>query len=96
MERLAAETRVVGDWLAGGLWRVVVLWTVVLCTGTVLSALAQSKPILCIPIEQSVCLELSGSLKVTDLAPPHCVFWIVDPAEAQEAVCLQTEPSAIP
>ena len=39
---------------------------------------------------------MSGSLNVTEVAPPHCVFSTVEPAAEQELLCLQVDPSCIP
>ena len=65
----------------------------VLIGGTVLEGFPQSKPTLWMLMEQSECSELSGSLKVTDLAPPHWVLEMVEPEAEHDAVCLQVEPS---
>lgn len=35
-------------------------------------------------------------LKVTLLAPPHWVFWMMEPPELQECVSVQVEPSSMP
>lgn len=45
-----------------------------LTRATVLEAGAQSKPMLWMPTSQFSCSEWSGSLNVTEVAPPHCEF----------------------
>ena len=45
---------------------------------------------------QSEFLDPDGSWKPTETAPPHWVLVTVEPWAEQEAVCLQTEPSAMP
>ncbi len=39
---------------------------------------------------------MSGSLNVTEVAPPHWVFSTVEPPTEQELLCLQVDPSCIP
>lgn len=60
--------------------------------GVVLAGGLQSKPMLWIPIEQSP-LDPCGNWNSTALAPPHWVFFTMEPPVLQEAVCLQVEPS---
>ena len=69
---------------------------VVLTCLTVLEAGPQSKPILWTPTSQLLFFALSGNLKVTDLAPPHCVFSTVEPPAEQGARCLHVDPSDMP
>ncbi len=63
---------------------------------TVAEAVPQSKPMLWIPTSQLLCFKLSGSLNVTEVAPPHWVFSTVEPPVEQELRCLQVDPSCIP
>ena len=41
-------------------------------------------------------LEPPCGLKVTLVAPPHWLFWIMEPSELQECVSVRVEPSGMP
>lgn len=59
-------------------------------TGGLEEAGPQLKPTLWTPISQLSFLSVSGSFTVTVLAPPHCVFLMIEPPLEQETGCLQT------
>lgn len=60
-----------------------------------LDAGLQSNPMLWMPISQGWSPPCSGIWNATDFAPPHCVFWTVDPAAEHDAVCLHVDPSGM-
>lgn len=52
----------------------------------------QLKPTLWTPMLQGFWGVSLGSLNVTEVAPPHCVFLTSDPDFEQDTVCLQVSP----